>query len=38
MGEAHDNHAAQTHLENLGLDTSDICFIPDCGCSGERHA
>lgn len=37
MGEAHDNLLAQRQLEAMGFDTSDVCFIPDCGCSGERH-
>lgn len=37
MGEAYDNHMAQLRLEQMGFDTSDTCFIPECGCSGERH-
>lgn len=37
MGEAHDNAEAQWRLEAMGFDTSDVCFIPGCGCDGERH-
>jgi hypothetical protein len=34
---AHEAVAAQWHLEALGFDTSDVCMLPDCGCSGDRH-
>jgi hypothetical protein len=35
---AHSNANLRLAFKALGfVDTDDVCWIPDCGCTGEAH-